>query len=157
MQPAAKDTIPTTAEDRRALVVQLIAEGRGTNQQALVDALAERGIEVAQATLSRDLRELGAVKGAGGYVVPGESASPLAEALGRWLVAAIPAQNLVVLRTPPGGASPLAVVLDAAARTDVVGTIAGDDTILVVTATNRAAKALAADFERLARAGGGAA
>ena len=75
----------------------------------------------------------------------------------RELVAAVPAQNLVVLRTPPGGASPLAVVLDSATRTDVVGTIAGDDTILVVTASNRAAKGLAADFERLARAGGGAA
>ncbi|MEM9378968.1 MAG: hypothetical protein AAGB93_03385 [Planctomycetota bacterium] len=144
------------ATERRALVVELIAEGHGSSQQALVEALAGRGVAVTQATLSRDLRELGAVKGPGGYAVPSASASPLGEALGRWLTTAVPAQNLVVLRTPPGGASPLAVVLDAAKREDVVGTIAGDDTILVVTASGRAAKALAADFERLARAAGGA-
>ena len=145
----------SNAAERRALVVELIADGRGSSQQALVEALARRGVEVTQATLSRDLKELGAVKGAAGYVVPAASASPLVEALGRWLTAAIPSQNLVVLRTPPGGASPLAVVLDAAARTDIVGTIAGDDTILVVTASDRAAKALAVDFERMARSSGG--
>ena len=148
-------SIVTNVTERRKLVVELIAEGHGVSQQALVEALAGRGVEITQATLSRDLRELGAVKGAAGYVVPSATASPLADALGRWLTSATPAQNLTVLRTPPGGASPLAVVLDAAKRTDIVGTVAGDDTILVVTATSRAAKDLATDFERLARMAGG--
>ena len=96
----------STAAERRSLVVELIAEGHGSSQQSLVDALAARGVDVTQATLSRDLKELGAVKGAAGYVVPAASASPLVDALGRWLVSARAAQNLVVLRTPPGGASP---------------------------------------------------
>ena len=90
-----------TAADRRALVVQLISEGHGSSQQTLVDGLAAQGVEITQATLSRDLRELGAVKGAVGYVVPAASASPLADALGRWLVSARAAQNLVgPLETP---------------------------------------------------------
>ncbi|MDG1985034.1 MAG: arginine repressor [Planctomycetota bacterium] len=144
-----------TAADRRALVVQLISEGHGSSQQTLVDGLAAQGVEITQATLSRDLRELGAVKGAAGYVVPAASASPLADALGRWLVSARAAQNLVVLRTPPGGASPLAVALDASGRADMLGTIAGDDTILIICSTNRAARDLVADFDQIARSAGG--
>jgi len=144
-----------TAADRRALVVQLISEGHGSSQQTLVDGLAAQGVEITQATLSRDLRELGAVKGAVGYVVPAASASPLADALGRWLVSARAAQNLVVLRTPPGGASPLAVALDASGRADMLGTIAGDDTILIICSTNRAARDLVADFDQIARSAGG--
>ena len=144
----------STAAERRALVVELIGDGHGSSQQSLVDALAARGVEITQATLSRDLRELGAVKGAAGYVVPAASASPLVDALGRWLVSARAAQNLVVLRTPPGGASPLAVALDASGRTDMLGTIAGDDTILVICPAARAARELVADFDRLARSAG---
>ena len=83
----------STAAERRSLVVELIAEGHGSSQQSLVDALAARGVDVTQATLSRDLKELGAVKGAAGYVVPAASASPLVDALGRWLVSARAAQN----------------------------------------------------------------
>ena len=64
------------------------------------------------------------------------------------------AQNLVVLRTPPGGASPLAVALDASGRTDMLGTIAGDDTILIICPASRAARDLVADFDRLARSAG---
>ena len=94
------------------------------------------------------------MKGAAGYVVPAASASPLVDALGRWLVSARAAQNLVVLRTPPGGASPLAVALDASGRTDMLGTIAGDDTILIICPANRAARDLVADFDRLARSAG---
>ncbi len=68
----------TSVTERRNLVVELIAGGHGASQQALVEALASRGVEITQATLSRDLRELGAVKGATGYVVPSAVASPLA-------------------------------------------------------------------------------
>ncbi|MFT5050161.1 MAG: transcriptional regulator of arginine metabolism [Chlamydiales bacterium] len=141
----------TSASARRKLLVELIGEGRGSSQQALVGALSEHGVEVTQATLSRDLRELGAVKGTAGYVVPEATTSPLAEAIGRWLVSATPARNLTVLRTPPGGASPLAVTLDAAGRADIIGTVAGDDTILVISPSDKAADSLAAELGRLVR------
>ncbi|MEC8494043.1 MAG: arginine repressor, partial [Planctomycetota bacterium] len=76
------------------------------------------------------------------------SADPLIRGLRQWLRAATPAQNLVVLRTPPGGASPLGVVLDAHGPEAIVGTIAGDDTIRVVTPSSAAAAQLALDFGR---------
>lgn len=134
-------------QQRRQLLVDLIGQGLGTSQQALVEALAGHGIDVTQATLSRDLKELGAVKGPRGYAVDGAAAlDPLAEAVATWLTSATAARNLVVLRTPPGGASPLAVALDRASRGDILGTIAGDDTIMVVAPTDATAKALAAEF-----------
>ena len=138
----------TSPQERRALLLELIGSGHGTSQQSLVEALAVRGVEVTQATLSRDLKGLGAVKGPGGYQVPGQAADPLSRAMGEWLVSATPAQNMLVLKTPPGGASPLAVVLDREAPREIVGTIAGDDTILVVTPTPAAAQALADQFMR---------
>ena len=140
--------------ERRRLLAELVAGGAGAPQAALVQALAARGVEVTQAPLSRDLRELGAVKGPGGYRVPGAAGDPLGAALAQWLSSATPAQHLVVLKTPPGGASPLAVVLDAHTPAPVIGTVAGDATLLVVTATSAAAKKLCADFERRAAAAG---
>ena len=131
---------------RRAHVVKLILAGQGTSQQALVDALSGLGVSVTQATLSRDLRDLGAQKGPGGYVLPGGGQSPLVHALQTWLTSAVAAQNQVVLRTPPGGASPLAVELDAAEHPSILGTVAGDDTILVITPSSEAASALVQEF-----------
>ena len=109
--------------------------------------LADEGIDVTQATLSRDLEELGAVKlrgadgGVGVYVVP-EDGSPvrgvsggterMSRLLGELLVSTDASGNLAVLRTPPGAAHYLASAIDRAALPYVVGTIAGDDTILVV-------------------------
>ena len=117
------------------------------SQAALVDLLAEEGIVVTQATLSRDLDELGAVKlrgadgGAPVYVIP-EDGSPvrgvqggtsrLARLLGELLVSADASANLAVLRTPPGAAQFLASAIDRAALHEVVGTIAGDDTVMVI-------------------------
>ena len=117
------------------------------SQGELAALLADDGIEVTQATLSRDLEELGAVKlrgadgGGGVYVVP-EDGSPVrgvsggtervARLLGELLVSTDSSANLAVLRTPPGAAHYLASAIDRAALPDVVGTIAGDDTILVV-------------------------
>ncbi len=138
----------TSPQERRELLLDLIGRGHGTSQQSLVDALAERGVEVTQATLSRDLKGLGAVKGPGGYQVLGQAGDPLGKALAEWLVSARPAQNMVVLRTPPGGASPLAVVLDREAPAEVLGTIAGDDTIFVVTPDVGSAETLAGKFMR---------
>lgn len=135
-----------TPTERRQALVHLLSQGAAASQQALVDALGAQGIEVTQTTLSRDLRELGAVKGPDGYAIPGGTADPLRKALSEWLTSAVPAQNLLVLRTPPGGAAPLAVVLDDHPRPEILGTVAGDDTILVVTAAPKVAAKLGAEF-----------
>ncbi|HKR52566.1 MAG TPA: arginine repressor [Pseudonocardiaceae bacterium] len=137
---------PTRA-GRQARIIELVTHHAVRSQTELAALLAGDGIEVTQATLSRDLDELGAVKlrgvdgGAPVYVIP-EDGSPvraveggtarLARVLSELLVSADASANFAVLRTPPGAAHFVASVLDRAALTDVVGTIAGDDTILVV-------------------------
>ncbi len=139
-------TAPTRVV-RQARIAGLIAQRPIRSQGELAALLAAEGIEVKQATLSRDLDELGAVKlrgvdgGAPVYMIP-EDGSPvrgveggtarLARLLGELLVSADASANLAVLRTPPGAAHFLASALDRAALHDVVGTIAGDDTIVVV-------------------------
>ena len=139
-------TTALTRSARQARIRELIEVQPVTSQTQLAALLAEDGIEVTQATLSRDLDELGAVKlrGAGGvpvYVIP-DDGSPvrgieggtgrLSRLLAELLVSADASGNLAVLRTPPGGAHYLASALDRAALHDVVGTIAGDDTLMVV-------------------------
>jgi len=132
---------------RQARIVELITQRTVHSQSELLALLEAEGIASTQATLSRDLDELGAVKlrGADGgtpvYVIP-DDGSPvrgieggtarLARLLGELLVSADASGNLAVLRTPPGAAHYLASALDRAALHDVVGTIAGDDTLLVV-------------------------
>ncbi|HEY4420574.1 MAG TPA: arginine repressor [Pseudonocardia sp.] len=136
-----------TRAGRQARIVELITQQAVHSQSELLALLEAEGIGTTQATLSRDLDELGAVKlrGADGgtpvYVIP-DDGSPvrgieggtarLARLLGDLLVSADASGNLAVLRTPPGGAHYLASALDRAALHDVVGTIAGDDTLLVV-------------------------
>lgn len=138
---------PTTRAARQGRIVELVAQRAVRSQSELAKLLAAEGIETTQATLSRDLDELGAVKlrgadgGAPVYVIP-EDGSPvrgveggisrLTRLLGELLVSADSSGNLAVLRTPPGAAHFLASALDRAALHDVVGTIAGDDTIFVV-------------------------
>ena len=163
-------TNPTTPEvaatraGRQARIVALLAEHEVHSQTELVTLLADEGIEVTQATLSRDLEELGAVKlrgadgGVGTYLVP-EDGSPvrgvsggterLSRLLGELLVSTDASANLAVLRTPPGAAHYLASALDRAALPYVVGTIAGDDTILVVAREPMTGAELATTFENL--------
>jgi transcriptional regulator of arginine metabolism len=142
-------TAMTTASRaaRQARIVELIRDRAVHSQAELLGMLEAEGIGTTQATLSRDLDELGAVKlrGADGgtpvYVIP-DDGSPvrgisggtarLSRLLGDLLVSADASGNLAVLRTPPGGAHYLASALDRAALHEVVGTIAGDDTLLVV-------------------------
>ena len=136
-----------TRAGRQARIIAVLSARPVHSQGELAALLADDGIEVTQATLSRDLEELGAVKlrgadgGGGVYVVP-EDGSPVrgvsggtervARLLGELLVSTDSSANLAVLRTPPGAAHYLASAIDRAALPDVVGTIAGDDTILVV-------------------------
>ncbi|MCP3917076.1 MAG: arginine repressor [bacterium] len=142
----------TTRRDR---ILELLAAGAIPSQAALQNELAQDGIDVNQATLSRDLRALGVAKRPEGYALPtgGESGNPtgsLRMAARQWLVSTVTAQNQVVLRTPPGGAQPLALALDEAQLERVLGTIAGDDTILVITPDPRAAKRVAKTLAELA-------
>ena len=126
---------------RHARIVELIRDRAVHSQAELLGLLVSAGIETTQATVSRDLDELGAIKVHGAYVIP-DDGSPvrgveggtarLARLLGDLLVSADSSGNLAVLRTPPGAAHYLASALDRAALHDVVGTIAGDDTLLVV-------------------------
>jgi transcriptional regulator of arginine metabolism len=139
---------PSSKTARHARIAALIRERAIRSQGELGDLLAAEGLATTQATLSRDLEELGAVKvrgtdgAAASYVIPEEGQAPLRSAeqaperlrrlLRELLTGADFSGNLVVLRTPPGAAQFLASALDRSGLPEVVGTIAGDDTILVV-------------------------
>ena len=138
--------VPGTRAARLGLIIDLVRGGAVRSQTELLARLAEHGLSATQATLSRDLEELGAVKlrgvdgGAPVYVIPEDGGprpmeggpSRLGRLLGELLLTYDSSGNLCVLRTPPGAAQFLASAIDRAGRADVVGTIAGDDTILVV-------------------------
>ena len=135
-------TAPVTRAGRHARIVELIRSRQVRSQTELAELLAADGVQVTQATLSRDLEEMGAVKVGGAYLIPEDGKRPLREAenaparlvrlLRELLTGADASGNIAVLRTPPGAAQFLASALDRSGLTDVVGTIAGDDTILVV-------------------------
>lgn len=141
-------------DQRRRRILELVQAGPVQSQAALRELLAREGCGVNQATLSRDLRDLGVVKAPEGYRLSGAAPAvdALEQATRQWLLEALPAQNQVVLRTPPGGAQPLALAIDSVRPEGVVGTLAGDDTVLVITPDARTARSLA---RRLS--GGGAA
>ncbi|HEX2091906.1 MAG TPA: arginine repressor [Longimicrobiaceae bacterium] len=125
---------------RHAVILDLVRSERVSSQEVLRELLCERGIDVAQATLSRDMRELGLVKvpdEEGGYVytVPPNLMDPtptLARLLPALYLGADGVGNLLVVRTLTGGAQPIAVALDREEWPEVVGTIGGDDSILLV-------------------------
>lgn len=123
---------------RRRLVVDLVAGGGIKSQYELQEQLAASGIVVNQATLSRDIRALGLLKGKDGYELPavlaaGSGEASVHAAVHTWLTSAETAGTLVVVKTPPGGANPLAIAIDRAGWKEAVGTIAGDDTLFVAT------------------------
>jgi transcriptional regulator of arginine metabolism len=126
--------------ERQGAILRLVQERDLATQSEVADALREHGISTVQATVSRDLAQLGLVKvrspkGRLVYALPGaEDLDRLAEltaALNRWAIDMTSSANLVVIRTPPGYAQPLARAIDHAALADVAGTIGGDDTIFV--------------------------
>ncbi len=143
-------------ERRRQVLVSLLRARPLHSQEEVVDALAEEGIEVTQATVSRDLTALGVLKGPGGYRLPGEgepggagAARELASALREHVVSVAPADALVVVRTAPGHADLLGVALDRSPPRGVVGTIAGDDTLFIALPSRSAAVKLAGWIEGL--------
>ena len=159
---------PLTKAARQAQIADILTRTRVRSQEELAELLAQRGVKVAQATLSRDLEDLGAVRlrGAGGalvYALPGDPGGPgsrpggvtgppagsrpdawpgggaddstpgaLPRVAADLLVSAEASANLVVLRTPAGGAQLLASAIDHAAWGAILGTVAGDDTVLVI-------------------------
>ncbi len=146
---------------RQHAIERLLAEHAVTSQGALVELLAADGIDATQATVSRDLDELGAVKVRvpGGdlvYAVPEiahERHAPddhLRRVLSDWVVSVALAPPLVVLKTPPGSAHVVASALDRSQRTEVAGTVAGDDTIFIAVAEPVSAQAVAAELRELA-------
>lgn len=152
---AERLSIPATKTARHARIIELLGNSSVRSQSELADLLAAQGLSVTQATLSRDLDEIGAVRlrgAAGGfvYVVPREGEETVSRppsdrfeaasaAHGRLirmatelLVSVQASGNLVVARTPPGGAHLLAGAIDHADLTSIIGTVAGDDTVLCV-------------------------
>ena len=118
---------------RQGQILRLIKARRIHTQEQLAQALSESGLQATQVTLSRDMRELGLVKTPDGYRQVEQPAGPgIATMAAEFLWDAVAAQNLVVLKTAPGHANSVAISLDHEDWEDVVGTIAGDDTILVV-------------------------
>lgn len=135
---------------RQQAILDLARERPIGSQEELQQILAKRGLEVGQATLSRDIRELALIKTVHGYTLSNgkgqhaEAGLPSAHRLVREFVQSVrPAQNLIVLKTAVGSAQPVAAALDAQDWPEVVGTIAGDDAILVVSPDSRSAKRLA--------------
>jgi transcriptional regulator of arginine metabolism len=139
---------------RHAEILDVVRKNRVASQEVLRELLMARGIDVAQATLSRDIRELGLVKvpeedGGSTYTVPTHVTDPtptLARLLPALYLGADGVQNLLIIKTLTGGAQPIAVAIDWEEWPEVVGTLAGDDTILVIL---RAAEHLPVITQRL--------
>ncbi len=160
--------IAQTRAARHQRIADILTRHHVHSQGELLEHLAQDGLEVTQATLSRDLVELGAVKVREGrtlvYAVPGaggdrtpraavgahELSARLRRLCEELLVTAEASANLVVVRTPPGAAGYLASAIDHADQGDILGTIAGDDTIMIITVGDRAGEAVASRLLSLA-------
>jgi transcriptional regulator of arginine metabolism len=146
------------AASRRRALRRLISEHPVPSQEELLRLLAAAGHRVSQSTVSRDLEAIGAekVRGIGGpayYIVanpPPAHTPELAAALALHVTGLAPSGNLVVLHTPPGTADLVALALDQAGLPGVLGTLAGDDTVLVVAAEGISGAALARTLEQIA-------
>jgi transcriptional regulator of arginine metabolism len=146
---------------RQHRIALVLAESAVTSQAQLVERLEESGISATQATVSRDLDELGAVKvrAPGGqtvYAIPEHPVDRIApeehlrRVLGEWVADVAASANLVVLRTPPGSAHVVASALDRAGMSEILGTVAGDDTIVAIAAAGTTGQALAGQLRELA-------
>jgi len=141
-----------TQLSRQGAILELVKRGPLPSQDDLRRELGKRGYQVTQATLSRDIRKLGLVKMPQGYTLPEQAGNGHGPSLPRGLERLFRdfvrdvrrAQNLLVVKTAIGSAQPVAVAWDAEAWPEIVGTVAGDDTILVISPSNKVAAKLAA-------------
>jgi transcriptional regulator of arginine metabolism len=146
-----------TVAARRAKVISLVESGVISSQSDLVKELKKFGYKVTQATASRDLEEIGAVRASDGYRLGSNNDDSLSKVLGanrtkrnNSLILSVESSgNLVVVRTPPGGAHLLASNLDHASIKSIIGTIAGDDTVLVVSRKANGGADLAKELQAL--------
>ena len=126
---------------RQGQILKLVTREAIGNQDRLCRRLREEGMRVTQATVSRDVHELRLVKTERGYqplAVEAASAAPALPRMARESIRDLrPAQNLLVIKTPPGGAQSLGAALDAEGWPEMVGTVAGDDTILIISHSTR--------------------
>jgi transcriptional regulator of arginine metabolism len=143
---------------RQGQILKLLTGQPVASQNELRRQLIHLGVRVTQATLSRDMRELRLVKTTEGYrplaTAASEESSPLptlARALKEFLLDIRPAQNMLVLKTPPGGAQPLAAALDSERWKEIAGSLAGDDTVLIVTPSRNARAAIQKRIEEMLR------
>jgi transcriptional regulator of arginine metabolism len=151
----------TTKVQRQQAVARMVAAHAITSQPQLVDLLAEEGIVATQATVSRDLEDLGAVKvrvpgGDTVYAIPEYEPARVAphehlrRVMGEWVAEVRRSGNLVVLRTPPGCAHVVASALDRSGLSGIIGTVAGDDTLLCVAEEELGGEALSDTLRELA-------
>jgi transcriptional regulator of arginine metabolism len=153
MEPPAR-SLPKP--ERQRLISSVVSRKRIGSQQELADALARAGCEVTQATISRDIRELRLEKttdalGRPRYVLPGrkrrtDPRQALAAVLGQFGLQATAAQNIVVIQSELGSAPAIARAVDQLEHPKIVGTLAGDDTCLVITGSIRDARAVAKEL-----------
>lgn len=144
---------------RQGQILKIVTGHPVANQDELRRQLGHLGMRVTQATLSRDLRELRLVKTTDGYrpltaAGAAEESAPLptlARALKEFLLDIRPAQNMLVLKTPPGGAQPLAAAVDAEHWKEIAGTLAGDDTVLLITTSTKARASIQKRMEEILR------
>jgi transcriptional regulator of arginine metabolism len=156
-----REAAMTTKVQRQQLIARLIAKTPVSSQPQLLDLLSGEGISATQATVSRDLEDLGAVKvrvprrrhglrdprvRAG----PPRTGGPPARVMGEWVAEVKPSANLVVLRTPPGCAHVVASALDRSTVAGLLGTVAGDDTLMCVADEAVGGRALAETLRDLA-------
>lgn len=150
----------TTKVQRQSAIARIVGGHEVTSQPQLIELLADEGFDATQATVSRDLDDIGAVKvrvasGNTVYAIPEFAPDRLApldqlrRVMGEWVAEVAVSANLVVLRTPPGCAHVVASALDRSRIDGMVGTVAGDDTLLCISAAPDGSE-LADDLRRLA-------
>jgi len=160
--PTGIEDLPMSRDKRtrQSTIVQLIASHQIASQEELRRLLGARGWEVTQATLSRDLRDLGVVRAPGEdgarYMLPemvaDESKPSLDEVLPQWFSRIDGVGELLVLRTLPGGAQPISEALDSEAWPEIIGTIGGENTVLIVCRSADARESVSARIVALANA-----
>jgi transcriptional regulator of arginine metabolism len=139
---------------RQGRILEVVRKNRVGSQEGLAVLLKRGGVEVTQSTLSRDIRELGLVKARGSYQISGEANSAPSEnavrrAFEQFVIDSGVSGNMVMLKTSPGNAHSIGVVLDAAQWPEVLGTVAGDDTVFVLLRSSRLGKKVLARIREL--------
>jgi len=149
----------SNAPVRRRAIADLLRRQSVRSQDELRKLLMDRGFDATQTTLSRDLKALGVLKGPSGYALPdalrpgANGHASLRMAIREHALEATPAANLVVVKTAPGHAQPVALAVDNALPEGVLGTVAGDDTVFIAASDARAAARLADQFRQWAGLG----